>query len=131
MIVAAISLSLAFLAGCDSEAKSGALIGGLAGAGIGALAGGDTEGALIGAAVGTGAGYLIGNEGDKKKAGAQTEANRAAAETANTAIVQITNSNGSLYQVKLRRQGAGYVGPKGEYYPSLPTEAQLLPVYGF
>jgi outer membrane lipoprotein SlyB len=55
------------VAGCQSDAQSGALIG----AGIGALAGqaigGDTEATLIGTAVGAGAGYVVGNESDKAK----------------------------------------------------------------
>lgn len=54
------------VAGCASDAQTGALVG----AGLGALAGqaigGDTQGTLIGAAVGGGAGYLLGNEQDKK-----------------------------------------------------------------
>jgi hypothetical protein len=54
--------------GCQSRAQTG----GLAGAGIGALAGqaigGDTQATLIGAAIGAGAGYIIGNEQDKKAA---------------------------------------------------------------
>jgi hypothetical protein len=49
----------------------------------------------------------------------------------NTVTVKITNSNGSISQVKLIKQGVGYVGPRGEYYEQLPTEDQLRPVYGF
>jgi len=49
----------------------------------------------------------------------------------NTVTVDITNSNGSISQVKLQKQGPGYVGPEGEYYETLPTEVQLKPVYGF
>lgn len=120
------------LTGCQSDAQSGALIGGLAGAGIGQLAGRDTEGTLIGAAVGTGAGYIIGNERDKKKAEArrQDEISDLRAQM-NTVTVHITNSNGSISAVQLHRSGPGYVGPRGEYYPTLPTEDQLRPIYGF
>ena len=54
--------------GCESRAQTG----GLAGVGIGALAGQaigrDTEATLIGAAIGAGVGYIIGNEQDKKAA---------------------------------------------------------------
>ena len=62
-------LALVFvIAGCDTQAKTGALTG----AGIGALAGqvigGSTGATLAGAAIGAGAGYMIGNEGDKKRA---------------------------------------------------------------
>jgi hypothetical protein len=49
----------------------------------------------------------------------------------NTVTVKVTNSNGSISQVKLIKQGVGYVGPRGEYYEQLPTEDQLRPVYGF
>ena len=114
-------MGLCFLAGCESKGQSSALIGGAIGAGVGALAGGDTEGALIGAAVGTGAGYIVGNEADKKTATAQS----------NTVTVWITNSNGSKTPVTLTRQGAGYVGTKNEYYDTMPIEDQLRPVYGF
>jgi outer membrane lipoprotein SlyB len=67
LLVVTMSLSLVVVAGCESDAQSGALIG----AGVGAIAGqaigGDTEGTLIGAGVGAAGGYIIGNEQDKKK----------------------------------------------------------------
>ena len=67
LLLVAVSLGLVFVAGCESDAQTGALIG----AGVGALAGqaigGDTEGTLIGAGVGAAGGYIIGNEQDKKK----------------------------------------------------------------
>ncbi len=50
---------------------------------------------------------------------------------ANTVTVNITNSNGSVSQVNLTKQGVGFVGPRGEYYETLPTEEQLKPIYGF
>jgi len=67
LLTIAIGLGLAFVAGCESDAQTGALIG----TGVGALAGqaigGDTESTLIGAGAGAVGGYLIGNESDKKK----------------------------------------------------------------
>jgi hypothetical protein len=56
--------------GCESHAGNGALIGGAAGAGLGAIIGHNShgrtaEGALIGGAVGALGGGLIGNEQDK------------------------------------------------------------------
>jgi hypothetical protein len=59
--------------GCESHAGNGALIGGAAGAGIGAIIGNNSkgrtgEGALIGAGVGALGGALVGNEMDKKEA---------------------------------------------------------------
>ena len=99
-----------------------------AGAGIGQLAGGDTEATLIGAAVGGATGYMLGNEGDKKKAQAERDGLH---QEMNTVMVKVTNSNGSIIQVPLRKQGIGYIGTRGEYYATLPTEDQLRPVYGF
>ena len=127
-MVVAVSVGLAFVAGCESDAQTGALIG----TGIGALAGqaigGDTEATLIGAAVGGGAGYMVGSEQDKKKTKAEIESLR---QEMNIVVVNITNSNGSISQVRLRKQGVGYVGPRGEYYDQLPTGEQLKPIYGF
>ena len=66
LLVFAVSLGLASVGGCESDAQTGALIG----AGVGAIAGqaigGDTEGTLIGAGAGAAGGYMIGNESDKK-----------------------------------------------------------------
>ena len=128
LMVVVVSLGSAFVAGCESDAQTGSAIGALAGAGIGQLAGGDTESTLIGAAVGAGTGYILGNESDKKKAQAERDYTR---QEMNTVTVNITNSNGSVSQVKLRKHGVGYVGTRGEYYSSLPTEDQLRPIYGF
>ncbi len=128
LMVVAVSLGLALVYGCESDAQTGSAIGALAGAGIGQLAGGDTESTLIGAAVGGGAGYMLGNEQDKKRAVAERENLR---QEMNTIMVNVTNSNGSVIQVPLRKQGVGYVGPRGEYYDKLPTEDQLRTIYGF
>ena len=121
-----VSVALAFLAGCESDAQTGALVGTAAGAGIGQLAGGSTEATLIGAAIGGGAGYMVGNERDKKKT--KTEMNDLRAEM-NVVTVTITNSNGSKKQVRLQKQGVGYIGPQGEYYDHLPTDEELRPLY--
>ena len=127
-ILMVVGVGLAFVAGCESDAQTGALLGTAAGAGVGALAGGDTEGALIGAAVGGGVGYMLGGEQDKKKTQAEIDSLR---QEMNIVTVNITNSNGSITPVRLRKQGVGYVGPRGEYYDKLPTEEQLKPIYGF
>jgi len=128
LIAAALSAGLAFLAGCESDAQTGALLGTAAGAGVGALAGDSTEDTLIAAAMGGGVGYIIGNEQDRKKTQAEMDTLRW---EMSTVMVRVTNSNGSIVQVPLRKQGVGYVGPRGEYYDKLPTEDQLRPVYGF
>ncbi|MFA5424747.1 MAG: glycine zipper domain-containing protein [Phycisphaerae bacterium] len=121
-------LGLLIATGCQSDAQTGALIGTAAGAGIGQLAGGHTESTLIGAAVGGGVGYILGNEQDKQKSQAQMANLRS---EMNTVTVHVTNSNGSIIAVNLQKSGPGYIGPRGEYYPTLPTEDQLRPVYGF
>jgi len=127
-MIVAVGFGPVFFAGCESDAQVGSAVGALAGAGIGQLAGGSTESTLIGAAVGGGAGYMIGNESERKKTEAELADMRG---EMNTVYVNVTNSNGSIIQVPLRKSGVGYVGTRGEYYPTLPTEEQLRPVYGF
>jgi len=129
IIVFALVFIAVWVSGCQSDAQTGALIGGAAGAGIGQLAGKDTKSTLIGAAVGTGAGYMLGNETDKKKTKAEMEGIR---QEMNNVTVNVTNSNGSITPVTLKKQGVGYTGPKGEYYNILPTSEQLRQAgYGF
>ena len=127
-LILAIAATGIYVAGCETKAQSGALIGTGIGAGIGAIAGRSTEATLIGGAVGGGAGYIVGNEADKKDQKRETEQMRA---EANTEIINIHNSNGSISQVKVARSGTGWTGPRGEWYDHLPTEAELKPVYGF
>jgi hypothetical protein len=52
--------------------------------------------------------------------------------TSQAITVWFTNSNGSKSAVTLTKAPytPGYTGPKGEYYPSMPTEEQLRMVYG-
>jgi hypothetical protein len=119
---------ITLVGGCESDAQTGSVIGGLMGAGVGQLAGGHTESTLIGGALGTGAGYIIGNESDKAKTQARMYAIQ---DNINSQLVNVINSNGSIVQVRLRREGIGWLGPRGEYYPQLPSSQQLRPVYGF
>ena len=128
LAVAVLSFCSLFFFGCQSDAQFGSAVGALAGASIGQLAGGDSEATLIGAAVGGAAGYMFGNESDKVREQAERAYMR---EEMKTVAVNITNSNGSISQVRLKRYGVGYVGTRGEYYPQLPTEDQLRPIYGF
>jgi len=124
--------------GCTS-AQKGAGIGTLGGAAAGAIIGHQSGNAGAGAAIGAGAGllggYIVGNEMDKNKTQSEIDAARAnaaaAQAAANTVTINVTNSNGSITPVVLRRQGNVYIGPKGEQYTTLPTAAQLKPVYGF
>ena len=47
-----------------------------------------------------------------------------------TVIVWVTNDNGSKTEVRLiRASDGGYIGPRGEYYSSMPTEEQLETLY--
>ncbi len=65
------------------------------------------------------------------KAGTSTDARiEDIRQDANTVIVNITNSNGSITPVTLRRSGNVWIGPKGEQYLSIPTAEQLKPIYG-
>ena len=117
-ILVAIAVSFAFVAGCESDAQTGALVGTAIGAGAGQAIGRDTSSTILGGVAGGAIGYGLGNEGDKKKAAADREKIR---EEMNTVMVNVTNSNGSVIQVPLKKQGVGYAGPRGEYYDKLPT----------
>src|SRR4051794_12761098 len=69
-VVLLAAVSLASTPGCATKAGTGALIGGAAGAGIGAIIGHNSHdragsGALIGGAVGAIGGAIVGNEMDK------------------------------------------------------------------
>jgi len=128
LIMVLVGLALIFIADCQSDAQTGAALGALTGAGVGQIAGRNTESTLIGAAVGGTAGYMLGNESDRKKAQVERAYLR---EQTDYVTINITNSNSSVSQVRLRKQGVGYVGTRGEYYNHLPTEEQLRPVYGF
>jgi hypothetical protein len=143
LMVVVVSLGLAFVSGCESDAQTGALIGTGAGAGIGQAIGHNTESTLIGAGVGGGAGYMIGNEQDKKKTKAEMESLRQEnmqmrqqsaqmQQEMSTVTINVTNSNGSITPVTLRKQGVVYIGPRGETYTTLPTQEQLKQAgYGF
>ena len=72
---------------------------------------------------------ILGNEvSDKAKMRTQMYTMR---EDTNSRIVNVRNNNVSIVQVRLRRSSVGWVGTRGEYYPTLPTSEQLRPVYGF
>lgn len=127
-VLIVVTTALVIVAGCQNSAQSGAGIGVLAGAGLGQAFGRNTEATVIGAAIGGIAGYVIGNEDDKARASYERARIR---EEMDYVTVSVTNSNGSISQVRLRKEGIGYVGTRGEYYDRLPTEDQLRPVYGF
>jgi len=118
--------------GCESDAGNTGLLGAALGVGVGALTGGDSGDLLTGALIGGGAGYIVGNESDKAKARQATNAELARMRAENNSVdVWITNSNGSKKPVRLHKSGPNYIGPRGEYYPSMPTNEDLRMVYGF
>lgn len=72
--------------------------------------------------------YCIKNEQEKKEQKQELEKIR---QEANTITVNVTNQNGSITPVALKKEGNVYVGPKGEQYLAVPTHEQLQQVYGF
>lgn len=120
-------LGVLVVGGCQTKAQTGAATGALLGAGTGAILG-KGKGAAIGAGAGAVGGYMIGNEMDKQDMRQDQALIR---DEANSAMVNVHNSNGSIMPVRLRRVGSRWIGPNGEEYMSLPTSEQLRPVYGF
>lgn len=45
-------------------------------------------------------------------------------------VVRIRNADGACIPVYLHRTPSGYVGPRGEYYPSMPSAEALGRMYG-
>jgi len=130
-----IPFSLALLLGLSQvgcEGASNQTRGTVGGGALGALAGGVAghnidginrrQGAIGGALVGG----LIGNQMGRQ----QDQINRLDAQV-NYTQVNVQNSNGSITPVTLTRSGNGWVGPRGEYYPSMPSSHQLHSIYGF
>lgn len=128
VILMGTAAGLLMMAGCRTAAQTGAAVGLLAGAGLGQAIGGNTGATVIGAAIGGAAGYMISNEEDKSRAQVERVHMR---QEIDYVTVHITNSNGSISRVRLRREGIGYVGTRGEFYDHLPTGDELRPVYGF
>ena len=86
---------------------------------------------VAGAAIAAGTVYAVVNERDKKKTQQQTQEQLdQIKQDMNVVTVNVTNSNGSISQVRLQKQGIGYVGPNGEFYDHLPTEEELKPTCG-
>ncbi len=128
LLVLTVGFGLILVSGCETDAQNKALLGTAIGAGVGQAIGRDTQGTLIGAGVGAGAGYMLGNEGDKSRQRQETAQLRS---DMNTETIWINNSNGSQIPVRLVKDGPAFIGPRGERYPSRPTEDQLRQVYGF
>ncbi len=67
LMIVLVCFGLVYVAGCESRAHTGALIGTGVGAAAGQVIGRNTASTLIGAGIGAAGGYIIGNETDKNK----------------------------------------------------------------
>ena len=113
------SLVVSLCGGCASlqwhpiyeAALGGALIGWI----IGHQSNEDGEGAAVGAAIAV-TGCILKQIDDASKE--------------EKVVVEVTNSDGSITPVVLKKKERVYVGPKGEYYDKKPTEEQLKELYG-
>jgi hypothetical protein len=109
----------------------GALRGGLRGAAGGAIIGGIAGDAGKGAAIGAAVGVVGGAVRQNRQEQAQAQSQAAAADAASkTRVVNVSNPNGSMTPVTLHLVDNGWKGPRGEIYPTLPTEEQLKETYG-
>ena len=139
VVIVSIVVVSAMLTGCATQQPMGqreqqGTIGGAALGGIiGAIIGnniGDGQNQALGAALGAGLGGMAGSNYGRSQDQIHYRIDSMERQMT-TEVVSITNDNGSITRVTLRRLPGGvYVGPRGEEYPSLPTEAQLKPVYG-
>ncbi len=130
-VVLVLSLVLGLCAGCNEgngemklspiykAAIGGAIIGGI----VGYQSEEPGEGAAVGAII-LGVGELL-HQLDKEHQERKHEK-----ECDEQVVVEIHNDNGSITPVKLKKEGEGYIGPKGERYEELPTGDQLKPIYG-
>jgi len=120
-----------FCSGCPglmlSPIYCSALFGGLIGGIIGYQSEEAVAGALLGAAI-TGTGELLKQTDNLAK---EERKHKDKEKEEEQVVVEITNSNGSITPVELKKKGCVYIGPKGEHYKQLPTEEQLKPAYGF
>lgn len=139
-VLAISALALSLTAGCaspeyqtrQSEVNStviGAALGGVLGGVLGNNLG-DGRNQVLGAALGSALGGWTGNQYGR---GQDVTRKRIESleQAQSTMTINVHNSNGSYTPVVLRKYGNEYIGPRGEYYTTLPTEQQLKSVYGF
>ena len=113
------SLVLSLCGGCASlqwhpiynAALGGALVGWI----IGHQSNEDGEGAALGAAIAA-TGCLL-EQIDKSSKEEKV-------------VVEVTNADGSITPVVLKKKASVYTGPKSEHYDKRPSEEQLRPLYG-
>jgi hypothetical protein len=106
---------------------SGGVKGAAGGALIGAIAGDAGKGAAIGAGIGAVGGGIHKHRQNEEAAQVQAQA---ANDASKTRVINVQNANGSVTPVTLYLVDAGWRGPKGEIYPTLPTADQLKDTYG-
>jgi uncharacterized protein YcfJ len=134
-VIGTLLAGLLFQAGCASmtPTQQSTAIGTGIGAAVGAILGNnlgnsqnDRElGIAAGALVGGVVGHQYGRQGEL-----QRQVNTVQQQQFMT-TVWIENSNNSKTPVVLRQtEGGQYIGPRGEYYTTLPTQDQLKSVYG-
>ena len=113
------SLVLSVCGGCASlqwhPIYSAALGGALVGLIIGHQSNEDGEGAALGAAIAA-TGCLL-EQIDKSSKEEKV-------------VVEVTNADGSITPVVLKKKASVYTGPKSEHYDKRPSEEQLRPLYG-
>jgi len=134
VIILIVSLALSLCGGCNGGGKplklSPIYQTALGGALIGGIIGYQSDEAAAGAALGVavfGVGELL-NQTDRMPH--KEKEHKEKDEVVDEVVIQISNDNGSLTPVVLKKKGSTYIGPNGEHYKELPTEEQLKPVYG-
>ncbi len=120
--------------GCTTtQADQTTALGAGIGAGLGMILGNNMGGGPNDRALGAAAGALVGGALGRqygRQLETQQQMNYLQQQQFMT-TVWISNSNGSKTPVQLRMtEGGQYIGPRGEYYSSMPTEEQLRSVYG-
>ena len=134
MLATITAAGLLLSAGCaTTETDQSTALGAGIGAGLGMILGNNLGGTgndrALGAAAGALIGGLAGNQYGKQKE-TQGQLNYLQQQQFMT-TVWVENSNGSKTPVQLRMtEGGQYIGPRGEYYSSMPTMEQLKAVYG-
>ena len=126
----------------------GATLGGVLGATAGGIIGHQSHdtaaGMLVGGVLGAAGGAAIGSQIQKPEpypyypeqvvvaqpapaVGTQVPS---VVYTQDTVTMNVLNDTGGYTAVILKRSGNGYVGPQGEYYPQVPSMAQMKAMYG-
>ena len=139
VIILGVAVAMMFQAGCATETtptQNSTLIGAGLGTAAGAVLGnnlGDGHNRGQNRAIGMAAGALVGGvlgnqQGQQKEMRQQLNTVQ---QNQYISTVWLENANGSRTPIQVRQvEGGQYMGPRGEYYPSMPTQEQLRSVYG-